>query len=368
LAAVEEWYTNIPACSAQDGDDSRMVATMAFSRAIFDDIHANLRSLEIDEIKKRLEPLMIGYAIECPIFDPGAFIYRARPIGPTFNKAGGITCKDLIYPPANVAPLGRLNRVGHPVFYGSMLKASVFFELPDLKKDDEIVLSFWKTSEKMYVNNIGYTEYAFKQLGAKRTLPVWGPPQTPGSTEATVTLPEIPKEARDVALSKDQNREIKEAFSEYFTRKVSADQSFQYRLTVALAEMHLGTIIDHKTQFAGVLYPSVRMWANADNVALLPWFVDDHLEFRKAVHVRIKGRTETSFDIDYLDAAHEFDDAGKLKWLGGIQAWTLQPKQGAKFLGVAGPDEDGDYTVGEDGKPAHWTAEDMTTGKPIYRA
>lgn len=113
---------------------------MAFDPAIFDDIYANLRSLEIDEIKKRLEPLMIGYAIECPIFDSGAFVYRSRLIGPTFNKASGMTWKDLIYPPANVAPLGRLNRAGHPVFYGSIHKELVFFELPDLKQGDEIVL------------------------------------------------------------------------------------------------------------------------------------------------------------------------------------------------------------------------------------
>jgi hypothetical protein len=341
---------------------------MAFDRSAFDQIDANLRSLEIDEIKKRLEPLMIGYAIQSPIFDPGAFVYRARLIGPTFNKAGGITRQDLIYPPTNVAPLGRLNRAGQPVFYCSMHKESGFFELPDLKAGDEIVLTFWKTTEKMFVNNIGYTEFAFKQLGAKRTLPNWGPPQAPNSTEATVTLPEMPKEARDVALSKDQNREIKEAFSEYFTRKVSADESFLYRLTVAIAEMHLGTIVNHKTQFAGILYPSIRMWANADNVAVLPWFVDGQLEFRKAVHVRIKNRTETAIDIDYLDAAHEFDDTGKLKWLGRVRAWTLHPKQCARFLGVAGPDEDGDYTIGEDGQPAHWTAEDMAAGKPIYPA
>jgi hypothetical protein len=108
------------------------------------------------------------------------------------------------------------------------------------------------------------------------------------------------------------------------------------------------------------------MWANGDNLALLPWFVDKHLEFRKAVHVRIKGRTEMSISIDYIDEANEFDHAGKLKWLGRVRAWPLEPKQTAKFLGVAGPDDDGDYTVGEDSQPAHWTAEDAATGKTIY--
>jgi hypothetical protein len=93
--------------------------------------------------------------------------------------------------------------------------------------------------------------------------------------------------------------------------------------------------------------------------------VDGHLQFRKAVHVRIKTRTETSIDIDYLDAAHEFDVAGRLNWLGRIRNWTLQPNQKGKFVFAAGPDADGDYTISQDGMPAHWTAEDADTGKVI---
>jgi hypothetical protein len=41
--------------------------------------------------------------------------------------------------------------------------------------------------------------------------------------------------------------------------------------------------------------------------------------------------------------------------------------QTARFLGIAGPDDDGDYTIGKDGQPAHWTAEDAATGKSIIR-
>jgi hypothetical protein len=133
---------------------------MSFDRSALEDIEANLRTLEIDQIKQRLDPVMIGYSIESPIFDPGAFLYRARKIGPAFNKAAGITRKDLTYPPKHLAPLGRLNRVGQPMFYSSMHKEAVFFELPELKVGDEIILTFWKTTQKMFVNNIGYTEFA----------------------------------------------------------------------------------------------------------------------------------------------------------------------------------------------------------------
>jgi hypothetical protein len=338
---------------------------MVSNRSIFGDIDTNLGSLEIDQIKQKLEPVMIGYSIESPVFDPGLFLYRARKIGPNFNKAIGIAPKDLAYPPRHLASLGRLNRAGQPMFYSSMHKEPVFFELRDVNPGDELILTFWKTTQKMYVNNIGYTEYAFEQLGAKRALPQWGRPTAPNSTEQSVGISVIPPEARNVALSKDQSREIKEAFSEYFMHKVSEDESFRYKLTTAIGEMHLGSIASHGTQFAGILYPSTRMWANGDNLALLPWFADSHLEFRKAVHIRIKSKSETTFDVDYQDAAHEFEESGQLKWLGRIRAWPLQPKQAGKFRCVVGLDTDGDYVIDQEGTATHWEAVDIVTGKQI---
>lgn len=337
---------------------------MPVDLSLFEIIDANIRKLEIDEIKQMLTPLMVGYSVQNPIFDPGMFLYRARKLGPNFRKVDGITCGQLIYPPKESAPLGRVNRVGDSVFYSSLHKASVFFELQDLNVGDEIVLTFWKTTELMFVNNIGYTEFAFAQLGAGRPLPTWQPKSSlqPGSTEETVGLSRIPPEVIGQALSHDDNREVKEAFSRYFAQKFSSNDSFRYKLTVALAEMHRGTIVTKNTQFAGLLYPSVQMSANGDNLALLPWFVDRHLQFRKAVHVQIKGRTATTFDVDYLDAAHGFDASGKLAWLGRIRAWSLKPQQGAKFQVVSGRDHDGDFMIAKDGTPCHWVAEDLATG------
>jgi hypothetical protein len=114
-----------------------------------------------------------------------------------------------------------------------------------------------------------------------------------------------------------------------------------------------------------ILYPSARMWANADNLALLPWYADKHLEFRKAVHVRITKRTDTSFDVNYEDAAYEFDETGKLKWLGRLRNWTLQPGQKAKFVVAPGVDEDGDYSIDNNGNLCHWKAENAGSGKRV---
>lgn len=342
---------------------------MPFDPAVFDDIEAKLESLDIDEIKLRLSPLMIGFHIQMPIFDAGTFLYRARKLSPQFRKEDGITRADLIYPNAAKSNLGRLNRLGNPVFYAGMQKETPFFEIPGISAGDDLILTYWKTTERMLVNNIGYTEHAFEQLGAKRPVPDWyAPTLNSQSSEQTLSLLTLSKEVAEIAMSIDDAGELKKAFSKYFTRQVNADESFRYKLTTAIGELHLGDIKNQKAKFAGILYPSVRMWANGDNVALQPWFVDDHLEFRKAIHVRIRETRETAFDIDYLDVAHAFDEIGVLKWLGRLKNWTLKPLQKAKAEFVSGTDDDGDYYISKEGQPAHWVLADLDTSEIIEPA
>jgi len=139
-------------------------------------------------------------------------------------------------------------------------------------------------------------------------------------------------------------------------------ETYRYKLTTAIGELHLGTV-NEIHQFAGVLYPSVRMWANGDNIALLPWFVDRHLKFQKALHIRIDRREDPQFSFTYLDAANQFGDDGKLLWLGEMPSWTLQPGQAVICTCNLGVDDDGDYVTGLDGRACHWTGVDAVTGQ-----
>lgn len=169
---------------------------MSIDHSILKDIEANLASLEIYDIRERLRPLLKGYRVHASIFDPGAFVYRGRKFGENFTKALGVKRNDLIFPLTHLTKLGRLNRDGQPIFYASLHKNSVVFELRDLKENDEFVLSFWKTTQKMLLSNIGYTETAFKRLGAKRSPPQWQARQvgaaTPDIGRETITLPNLP--------------------------------------------------------------------------------------------------------------------------------------------------------------------------------
>lgn len=336
--------------------------------AILDKVATQLKTLTIDEIKDLLQPLFVGLRVKTPIIDPGTFLYRARRITSTFNKASVIRRKDLVYPSKEYATLNRLNRPGDALMYCSAGKESLFFELQDLQVDDEIVLTIWQTTAPLLVNNIGYTDDVFRTLGAKRQRPTWvdAEPKRPGSS-ATITLPEIHEPPLSSVFDATSNGALLRALSKFFMHRVEPDETYKYKLTVAIGELHMGVVMNHPQhdKFSGIVYPSVRMWANGDNVALLPDFVDRALVFKKAIHVRVESRTDSTFQITSLDAATSFNANGELQWLGRLLNWTLAPGQAAKFTVKSGRAPDGDYSSDKDGNPCHWVARDSATGRII---
>lgn len=337
--------------------------------SIFKHINDNIKQLGIDEIRELIRPLMKGVFVEAPIIRAGSFLYRARKIDDSFNKNRKILLKDLRNPPPDISTLGRMNRDGQSVFYCSGSKEPVFFELPNLSNGHEIILGFWQTSEDMIVNNIGYTEYIFNKMGAKRVAPSWSVKKI-DNTRQEINFNEnsISTAERESILSHDQNRVLRELISEVFMHQVNDSDKYHYKLTTALAELHLGEIKNYTRQFAGIIYPSVRMFANGDNFALKPKFVEQNLKLKKATHIRINKRNKNSFSINNLDEAIELDEDGALKWLGHLSHWVLNEQfQGAKFMVTAGRDENGDYERSKDGSPCHWLAVDNKTGEIIEK-
>jgi len=292
--------------------------------SIFEHINDNVKELGIDEIRELIRPLMKGITVNTPIIPAGTFLYRARKINNSFNKDQKILISDLTYPTGDKAKLGRLNRDGQSVFYCSSSKEPIFFELPNLSEGHEIILSFWQTSKPMIVNNIGYTEFIFTQMGAKRVAPSWSVIKVDDARqEITFNENSIPAETREIILSHDENRVLRELMSKEFMREVPDSERHHYKLTTALAELHLGEIKNHAQQFAGIIYPSVKMSANGDNFALTPDFVDQHIKFKKATHIKIAKRDGNSFSINKIDEAIELNDDNSLKWLGRLAHWVL---------------------------------------------
>lgn len=335
--------------------------------SIFEHINNTLKDLDVDEIRELMRPLMKGVTVEAPIIPAGTFLYRARKLNHSFNKDRKILISDLSYPTADKATLGRLNRDGQSVFYCSSSKESIFFELPNLTEGHEIILSFWQTSKPMLVNNIGYTEFIFARLGAKRVVPSWSVEKIDEARQdITFNENSIPAETREILLSRDENRILRELMSKEFMRDVPDSERYHYRMTTAIAELHLGEIKNHAQQFAGIIYPSVKMSANGDNFALAPDFVDQHVKFKKATHIRITKRDGNSFSINKIDEAIELNDDSSLRWLGRLAQWVLdKPFQEATCTATAGKDLYGDYETGKDGVPVRWVVVDNKTGEEI---
>src|SRR5260370_17672637 len=79
------------------------------------------------------------------------------------TKHGGVTVRDLSYPPASATKLGRVNRPNRPFFYCSASQEVIYYEIPGLSEGDELVLSYWRIKDTMLVHNIGYTQFVFDQ-------------------------------------------------------------------------------------------------------------------------------------------------------------------------------------------------------------
>src|ERR1700687_1785961 len=103
----------------------------------------------------------------------------------------------------------------------------------------------------MIVNNIGYTQSVFESLGANRAYPRWLS-AAPGSNKATISMPEMSQPDLDAALARDKNGELRRVLSECFMCSVSETEVYKYKITTAIGELHLGTILNLSSQFAGI--------------------------------------------------------------------------------------------------------------------
>ena len=79
------------------------------------------------------------------------------------------------------------------------------------------------------------------------------------------------------------------------------------------------------TDFAGILYPSLGMHANADNVALLPEFANKYLEFEQVEFIRVDSdQHDFQYQITVLDFANSVDDHGGIEWKGRRPRWQIE--------------------------------------------
>ena len=254
----------------------------------------DLKTVDIDVIKELLVLLFRGYVNQTPKLKLGQPIYRGVLC---YEKPDQVT--QLSYPPKEVVKfLGRINRPGESIFYGCTSRQAIFYEL-GLKSGDKIAVSKWTMKSQPLLNNVGYTSESFNQLKSSRVVPSWS----------------IMKEDFKTKV----NEIVKEFFSQELTKRIEQGEEYLYKLSIAIAEKHFEDEI-----FAGLIYPSVAMHAEVDNMAIKPQYVDKYMCIEKVQYIQVnKHEKEFEYNITVLDSAESFGRDGEIEWKGPPQKWIL---------------------------------------------
>ena len=94
----------------------------------------------------------------------------------------------------------------------------------------------------------------------------------------------------------------------------------------------MGTIIDSvqfpkdapKNKKMGLIYPSIGMWGNMDNLVLYPEIVEQFLKFISVEYIRIDEIKDQQFQITRMDFANSLSSRGEIEWKGRLPQWELK--------------------------------------------
>ena len=253
----------------------------------------DLRAASIDQIKSALDVILIGHHRFGMQIHAGQSVFRGRR-GPK-----RLTIGELCYPPASETCLNRANRAGNPILYVSSIREIPTFEL-QLSVGDTVTLVEWVLSAPLFVNCVGYTEETFRRLGSART------PEHENSIQGPAHMGPV-DEMVDVFLA------------ESYTKPVTRAEEHEYRLTAAVAEWLFAADL-----FSGLMYPSIAMWANGDNLAIKPKAADEQLKFASAIFAEVVSVRERAIDLSVIDSASGLSPDGALAWRGGSSYWILR--------------------------------------------
>jgi hypothetical protein len=220
---------------------------------------ARLRDKNVDALKRYLRSKLAGCRVAFSYITPDNLLYRGVPWQQRPSKI-----KELSYPPVDrVTKLGRVNRVGKPVFYCSRAAEAVFYELR-AKEGDLIALSEWEVAEPLWMHNLGFHEDALRRVGASDVAirPRWNNP--------------FPNETK-------HNAGLRRQLSLAFTEDVRDGREYRYKQSIAINELlfdDAGPLPKYPDgprigRVAGTVYPAIQLRGSADNwryfpIALIP--------------------------------------------------------------------------------------------------
>jgi hypothetical protein len=259
---------------------------------------------DIDTLKQQLRGKLGGYGVAINYPTRDNLLFR------------GVVCNErpqtidrISYPPADkVTKLGRLNRIGQPMFYSSRAAAAVYYEI-HAKPGQRVAVSTWEFIEPLWMHNLGYHEDSLRRIG--------GPAD---GQRLRLTNP--------IANETKFNAHLRRQLSEAFTEDVGEGQEERYKLPIAINEVlfdDAGPLPTHVSdgprcgEAAATVYPAMQMRGIADNLAIWPKFVDRWLRLKAVSYVLVEAAdaTRSAYSISGIDMS-EGVSGRELVWKGGI--------------------------------------------------
>lgn len=264
--------------------------------------HADFQKLTISDFEEYLTTLFKGYKVVAPRYEKGIYLYRGRICEKPQNIA------QITYPtPDKIRTYGRVNEIGESFFYAATGRGVPFFEL-NVKKCDYIALSRWKTTDNLFVNHIGFSEECKEYLKAHRDL----------------------EDVYDFISStrsfSNLNARVHDYLSSKFIKSIIPGKEYYNKLTIAI-----GRKLFKENIFNGLLYPTIAMFGNADNIVLKKDFVDKNLKFISVEYIEIKEQKDKKYNVQILDSATKVNEIGDFLWSGRGLQWQIK-QQGEELV------------------------------------
>lgn len=286
----------------------------------------NLQKTDIELIRDQISRLMKDYRRTPIRHQAGTLLYRGRAFSKSSEKP--LRIADIALPPISTSTkFQRANRPGDPKFYCSLTPNALPFELR-MERGQFIAIGTWQITTEMLTLPLGYSPKSFDKLESWRSLPTW--------------LEHEPDPAQ---------RLLKNFCCDNFTAQIPDDQAHMYKISAAIAEVLLSEkrVSAHEgIPVSAIQYPSVAMYADDDNLAVCPTFVEHHMRLVHIEFWEMLGRAfERDFGMKMLDHADSFGTEGEIEWKGRIdyehynQGQVPLDRDAALKMGLRWDDEQG---------------------------
>lgn len=254
----------------------------------------DLMTADVNQVRKQLSLISRGWVTTGYTFQPSpdSLLSRAR----VCNKLPEHLSEIGPPPPEMVTTFGRANLPGQAIFYASVGRQMPLFEV-DARLGEKIALSVWEIVKPLNLLPMGYTPEVFQRSASGREIPF----------------------QQAYVIGTPQLQLIHSFLNEHFCSVVESNNSHEYKISAAFAQMAYESAGLH-----GVLYPSLAMRANGDNVALRRNVISNGIvKLRWIEWIEITERVGMRYTIKTLLHAERFE-RGRICW-DEIRPVSLQP-------------------------------------------